>query len=29
MWSMDKIKPDTNVLLNWMKKYDGTIRVVL
>lgn len=23
MWSMDKIKPDTNVLLNWMKKYDG------
>ena len=23
MWSMDKIKPDTNILLNWMKKYDG------
>jgi NAD-dependent DNA ligase len=23
MWSMDKIKPDTNALDNWKKKYDG------
>ncbi len=23
MWSMDKIKPDTNVLLNWKQKYTG------
>ncbi len=23
MWSMDKIKPDTDVLNNWMKKYKG------
>ena len=23
MWSMDKIKPDTNALSNWQKKYDG------
>ena len=24
MWSMDKIKPDTNVLLNWKQKYTGS-----
>ena len=23
MWSMDKIKPDTNALSNWMSKYKG------
>ena len=23
MWSMDKIKPDTNALTNWMAKYSG------
>jgi NAD-dependent DNA ligase len=23
MWSMDKIKPDTNALSSWMKKYKG------
>ena len=23
MWSMDKIKPDTNALANWMSKYKG------
>jgi DNA ligase (NAD+) len=23
MWSMDKIKPDTNALANWMAKYSG------
>ena len=23
MWSMDKIKPDTNALTNWMSKYSG------
>ena len=23
MWSMDKIKPDTNALSNWMNKYKG------
>ena len=23
MWSQNKIKPDTNALRNWMKKYDG------
>ena len=23
MWSMDKIKPDTNALTNWMTKYSG------
>jgi DNA ligase (NAD+) len=24
MWSMDKIKPDTNALSSWMKKYKGS-----
>ena len=23
MWSQNKIKPDTNALRNWMKKYEG------
>jgi NAD-dependent DNA ligase len=23
MWSMDKIKPDSNAVINWLKKYNG------
>ena len=25
MWSMDKIKPDTNALNKWKEKYNGPI----